>query len=448
MHLTPLIHDIKSMLSKKNVTLPIILQSSLRMQRFFLPLFFIISLLASCSEDVLDFASYNSLPGSSASVPDNGLPIVIINTADGMGVTSKTEWKDATIAIRPQGTFEELQTTDITLKGRGNSTSRFPKKSFNIKFEEKRKLLGMKKAKKWVFLANYRDPTLLRNDLTLHIGQMADGLEWTPRGEFVDLVFNGNYVGNYYLCEKINVNKQHVDIDEMTAEDIAGEALTGGYLLQFDSTFDEPNRFKTQRCKLPVGILSPDEDVCQPEQVAYITNYLNTIETLLTEGDFATLYNEYLDLNSFVDYFLVQAFCGNNDFNSPRSVYVYKKRNGKLYAGPLWDFDFSTYYKDTTGLHQGAWWYRYLFSDQTFRALVKERWSRLSSLIEAETFDYLEKQKNYIFRSMIANFQVFPYNYTLNHNTLVDSGFLIGYNDMVKIMHERIAFMNQYCNSL
>lgn len=417
------------------------------MHRFFFHILLFLLLLVSCSEDIT-IADYNIQPEGTVVMPQNGIPIVTITTADGQGVTDKKIWKNATISIECYGLFDNLETTSITLKGRGNSTYIYPKKAFNIKFEEKQKLLGMKKAKKWVFLANYRDPTLLRNDLTLHIGQLADGLEWTPRGEFVDVVFNGNYVGNYYLCEKINVNKQHVNIDEMTAHDIQGDALTGGYLLQFDSSYDEVIKFKTKKCKLPVGILSPDNEECQPEHIEYITNFLNAIETLLDAEDYSALYAEYLDINSFVDYFLIQTFCGNNDFKSPRSVYVYKKRNGKLYAGPLWDFDFSTYYKDVTGTNQSAWWYKYLLKDPTFRALAKERWSILSARIEAEAFSYLEGQKNYNFLSMIENFRVFPYDYSLNNNILVDSGFLIGYNNMVETMHQRIAFMNQYFSNL
>lgn len=417
------------------------------MYRFLFNILIFILLLASCSED-LTLADYNIQLEGTAVMPNNGIPVVTITTNDGQGVTDKNTWKDATISIEGYGLFDNIETTSITLKGRGNSTYRFPKKAFNIKFAEKQKLLGMKKAKKWVFLANYRDPTLLRNDLTLYIGRLADGLEWTPKGEFVDVVFNGNYVGNYYLCEKININKQHVNIDEMTASDIQGDALTGGYLLQFDSSYDEVNKFKTKKCKLPVGILSPDNEECQPEHIEYITNFLDTIETLFDAEDYSTLYAEYLDINSFVDYFLIQTFCGNNDFRSPRSVYVYKKRNGKLYAGPLWDFDFSTYYKDVTGMNQSAWWYKYLLKDPTFRALAKERWSTLSARIEAEAFNYLEKQKNYNFLSMVENFKVFPYDYSLNHNVLVDSGFLMGYNNMVKIMHDRIAFMNQYFSNL
>lgn len=405
-----------------------------------------LALLAACSDEIFT-PDFNAMPGEAA-VGRNGIPVVSIKTDDGKDVTDKKTWKSAEISINGCNIFDNLPSTPIMIKGRGNSSFRFAKKPFNIAFEEKTKLLGMKKAKKWVFLANYRDPTLLRNDLTLRIGQLADGLEWTPHGEFVDLVCNGKYAGNYFVCEKININKQHVNIDEMTADDTAGEALTGGYLLQFDNTYDEQNKFKTEVCNLPVGILSPNEDTCQPEQVEYIKDFLHQVEMLMKTGNYTKLYDEYLDINSFVDYFLIQTFTGNNDFAAPRSVYVYKKRNGKLFAGPLWDFDFSTYYKDTTGIRRDAWWYKYLFRDAAFRSCVKERWAALAPRIEAEAFDYLEHQKNYIFLSMIENFKVFPYDYSLNHHILMDSGFLMGYNEMIRVMHERIAYMNEYFANL
>lgn len=381
--------------------------------------------------------------------PDNGIPVVEITTCDGKGITDKTTWKDATIMINGAGDLQGMQVTQASLKGRGNSTFKYPKKAFNVRLNDKRSLLGMPNSKKWVFLANYRDPTLLRNDVSLYLGRtFATALEWTPRGEFVDLVFNGNYVGNYYVCEKINVNKQHVDIEEMTSSDIEGEALTGGYLLEFDKYFDAENRFRSTLCNIPIGIVSPSVENCQPEHVAYIKSFVYEVESLLKEGRFQELYEKYLDLPSFVDYYLMETFFGNKDFAAPHSVYLYKKRGGKMYAGPLWDFDYSTFYNDNEGMNTKAWWYKFLLLDSHFVSSLKNRWAEISPLLESKALLYLEQKKNYIFLSAMDNFSHFPYNPEVNHNNLVDSGFLLAYKHMRYTLTQRVAYISERLSEL
>lgn len=403
---------------------------------------FVITLLVSCHDDII------TPPDEQETViiehPQNGIPIVRITTDDGQGITDKENWKAASFALEGCGIAEDIALTPILLKGRGNSTFRHKKKPFTIKFEEKTRLLGMRKSRKWVFLANYLDPSLLRNDITLHIGQLADALEWTPRGEFVDLVFNGTFMGNYLVCEKINISKQHIDIDEMSPQDNDGEAVTGGYLLSFDSTFDEPNRFKTDLEKIPVNILSPNADNITPEQIIYITDYINKIEQLLHAGEYRTLYNEYIDLDSFIDFYLIQLFCGNKDFKVPRSVYVYKKRNGKLFAGPLWDFDYYTYYTTDSGTYRRVWWFKQLLKDEAFCTALKARWKELSPRIEREILNYLESRKDYIHLSAAANFTIFPFDTTKNANVPYKGDFEPNCRLIKENIHQRITFLNDY----
>lgn len=301
----------------------------------------------------------------------------------------------------------------------------------------------MPKGKKWVFLANYRDPTLLRNDFTFHIARLTEGLEWTPHGEYADVIFNGNYVGNYYVCEKIDVGSQRVAIDKMESDNAD---ITGGYLLQFDRTFDETNKFKTTLLKLPVGIKSPDD--CTPEQLAYIKQYLDDIEALLVDNKFTQLYENYIDLPSFVDFLIVQVITGNNDYISPRSVFAYKKRGGKLYAGPVWDFDFSTYYRVTRSFSSSAWWYKYLLQDPLFRQTVKEHWQRLRPLLDTEALTYLDMRRGLIFESAKMNFQTFPYDMSINKGSMADCGFIYCYGRMAEIYHQHLQFLDIYINSL
>lgn len=404
-----------------------------RLPAIFLSLLIIGMTAVSCHEDDLlpDPQDVEFLHSN------HGIPKVEIWTADGQGITDKTTWKDATFLLHGNGLFPDVDTLSITLKGRGNSTFRYPKKPFNIQFSEKQPLLGMKKSRKWVFLANYRDPTLLRNAITLRLGSLCSNLEWTPSGEFVDLFLNGKYEGNYFVTEKINVNKQHVAIDELTADDTDGDALTGGYLLELDKRLNSRNHFRTNIFNVPVNIASPGDEVCQPQQIAYIQSYLEEMEHLLSLHEYGKVYDKYLDLPSFVDYYIVQTLSGNNDFKAPLSVYAYKKRGGKLYAGPLWDFDFSTYYSARVKMRREATWYRALFDDATFVSQLKTRWQELRPILEDDIFRYMEERRDYILLSAMSNFLAYPFDMSVNKGIIQDTGFLPSYKMMRKNLSER-----------
>ena len=333
-----------------------------------------------------------------------GLPIVEIRTEDGQTLTDKETWKTASITFHGMGEYDDF-TDEVLIKGRGNSTFKRPKLPFNLKFSSKRSWLGMKKSKHWAFLANYYDPTLIRNDLTFYLGKLTSHLEWTPSGEFVELVFNGYHVGNYYVTERIKVESNRLNIKEIKEED--ADILTGGYLVEVDKWFDEINQFKTAINQWPICIKSPDEEWCTAEHVAYISTYINTLEKHLQEGRFDQVH-ELIDMPSFVDYYIIQAFCGNPDFDKERSVFCYKNRNGKLYAGPLWDFDYGTYVLTKEYLHRDCLWYKYLFNDPLFVTMLKERWAELEETLCQEALARIQQRERELAASAAANFLIFP----------------------------------------
>lgn len=100
------------------------------------------------------------------------------------------------------------------LKARGNATFQYPKKSYQIKLEDKTDLLGMGKARTWILLAGYSDYSLLRNRLTFDLAWAA-GLAYTPEGQHVDLYIDGDYRGSYLLCEKVEVDEARVDVFDL-----------------------------------------------------------------------------------------------------------------------------------------------------------------------------------------------------------------------------------------
>lgn len=125
------------------------------------------------------------------------------------------------------------------IKGRGNSSWKKDKKPYQIKLAKKADLLkpgnGEQKAKKWILLANGFDSTMMRNHISFSLAQKM-GFESTPEGRFVDLYYDGDYRGLYYLCEKVEIGNGRVEITDLDAK--GNESiLSGGYLLEIDNLY-------------------------------------------------------------------------------------------------------------------------------------------------------------------------------------------------------------------
>lgn len=322
--------------------------------------------------------SYNVIVRTSA------LPVVYINTPSSAAITSKTEWtKNSSISIINTNGEVDYTDTKLQIRGRGNSTWGYPKKTYALKLDKKTSILGMPKHKRWVLLANWMDRTLLRNDVTFQIARKT-GLGWTPRGKFVEVVLNGRHIGNYYLCEQIKIDENRVNINSMETTDISGDAVTGGYLMELDVYFDEVNKFKSATKQLPYMFKEPDEEVLQPEQLNYFEGYINAMESYLYNDNWLINreYAGYLDLESFADWWFVYELAKNGEPNHPKSCYMHKDRLDVLKAGPVWDFDWGTFTPGTSYSVKNAIYYGRLFQDPVFISIVKSRWSILKSGFE------------------------------------------------------------------
>lgn len=321
-------------------------------------------------------------------VLDTQLPVVSVTTTDRPGsITSRVTWREAVIRIRTaDGKMQELGTTGI--RGRGNWTwEKYPKKPYALKLDHRQEVLGMPAHKRWVLLALYRG--FIGNALMFEATRRASALGWAPRGCFVEMVLNGKYQGLYYLCEAIKIDRNRVNITELKTGDVTYPAVSGGYLLEYDELFDETFKFKTQRFHLPVQLKAPNDTV-PDAQLDYIRGFINDMETeLLKIGTSEeSHYSDYLDPVSFADYWLVLETVGNYEAWKPRSVKMYKGRDGvdspagtvcRLKAGPLWDQELFQVNKSFNS--RNMYYYKYLFKDPAFVALVKERWALYKSSI-------------------------------------------------------------------
>ena len=271
-----------------------------------------------------------NLSGKYLFKPTN-LPLMIINTKNSVEPSSLEYYISSSIIIINENENKIQFNETASIRLRGHSTSTRPKKPYKIKFDKKQTILGFAKDyKKFAILANHYDKSLIRNILAFEISKNV-GLKFTPRCDPVDVIVNGNFRGNYFVCDQIEVKKGRVDIEEISDDDISG-----GYLIEIDQRAIKEKKYFLTDKGIVGEIKYPDEDDITKEQDNYIKQYLNQFEKSTYNGDF-----KYIDLPSFYRYFIVQEFCGDID-SMLSSFHCHKKKGDqKLYFGPVWDYDLS-----------------------------------------------------------------------------------------------------------
>ena len=297
---------------------------------------------AACNFAEIEFYGHPGEGDDSQLFQLTNLPLVVVNTEGMRMMQSKDDKVNSTVHIISDGGTSLLSKKDTECKGRGNASWNFPKKPMRLKFEKKQNALpdAPAKCKKWTLINNYGDKSLMRNKIAFHMSR-GIGLSYTPYCQFVDLIFNGEYQGCYQLCDQVEVNPGRVEITEMTPDDIEGEALTGGYFIEIDAYANQEASWFESLRGIPVTIKSPDDDEITPEQSAYIKDYFNKFETAVFTYGFTsetTGYRKYLNLDSFLQYFIVGELDGNTDYFW--SIYMSKERGEeKFVVGPVWDVD-------------------------------------------------------------------------------------------------------------
>ena len=343
-----------------------------------------------------------------------GLPVVYVQTAGGAPVVSKEDYLPAELSIVGTDALDGLDPIACEIRGRGNTTWEWPKKPYLLKLESKQSIFGMPKHKRWILLANFMDRTLMRNMVSMKVASMTS-LAWTPHCQPVELVLNGKHRGTYLLIEQVRVDKNRVNVVEMKPGDNEGDALTGGYLLELDFHYDNKVQWKDPHGGgIPFGIKSPDEDEVTPEQTAYIKQYVYDAAEALYGPDFKDPekgYAKYIDVDSFIDYWLVYEVMGNHELGNPGSVYMHKDKGGKLTAGPCWDFDWGVLsYKTSPRARRGlineeAIWYARLMADPAFRSALKARFLELLPSLE-QVPAFMEETEQRLRRSAELNFSM------------------------------------------
>jgi len=331
-------------------------------------------------------------------------------------------------------------------------------------------LLGMPAESDWVFLAPFADKSLIRDVLTLELARRI--MPWASRTRFVELMLNGSYEGIYIVVEKIKRDKNRVDISKLEEADIAGDDLTGGYILKIDKTTGAPSAGWQSPYGAPFNpyyqIEYPKLEDIRPEQSAYIRDWISDFELTMSSPDYDDPdhgYAQYLDIESFVDFAIINEITKNVD-GYRLSSYLYKDKDSKsdlLYAGPVWDFNIAlgnanycggdTYYgwaidfndlcpSDYWGIP--FWWSR-LWDTPSFRAKVQARWFELRAGAFSNTAVHglVDSLLGVVEQAQVRNFQRWPVlNYWVWPNAYCCGSYQQHTNYLENWLDNRIAWLD------
>ena len=289
---------------------------------------------------------------------------------------------------------------------RGRSSSTFPKKSYGLETWNERNndlktsLLGLDTESDWIFNGPWRyDDVYFHNSFMYELSRRVG--RWAPRTRLTEVFtsINGatagqskldytDYNGVYQLIEKLESGKGRLDITELKVEDIAGDALTGGYIFKIDDLDSDEVGWTTQQGFKPV-IVEPDSNEDRPQQIVYLESYVQAFETTLfseQSTNFATRnYRRYIDVSAWVDNSLLNVLAFNVDAFR-LSSYFFKDRNARINAGPAWDFDRSLGSDDGRDANPRTWsnmagingvWWGPLLKDPEYVQAWVDRWWEL-----------------------------------------------------------------------
>lgn len=333
------------------------------------------------------------------------LPVLHINTEGYRDIVSKDKegylhadwWLDAMCIEGVESIGMPEQPLRMQIKGRGNATwTKMDKKPFRLKLDEKHSMLGMPANRHWVLLASADTWMGKMNDaLPFEIGRRL-GMAWNPRMEPVEVVLNGQYIGLYFLAEKIRVEANRVNIIEQKDGETDPGKITGGWLLEIDNYKEPDNIIFTEGNGEPFWVTPKSPEVLNTEQREYITQFLLAANDAIyiTDKD-STQWEKYIDIDALAIFYITQEAVDNPEAFSG-SCFMHKERGDstKLIFGPLWDCGSSfTRYKST-----------YLFNEFIYENMpyyCRSRW-----IGEIAKFPHFQERVRYHWKRFYE--QVYP----------------------------------------
>lgn len=394
--------------------------------------------------------TFGNSPAKPFLFPSSNLPIVVLNT---FGAPIPDEPKiNAFMGIIYNGPGLRNYITDpfnnyknrIGIERRGSTSGGFPQKSYGIEtrnsagVQNDTMVLGMPSEHDWILSGPYDDKTCMRNVLSYDIANKTG--HYASRTFFCEVMLNGQYQGIYIFMEKIKRDPARVNISKLTAADTTGDQLTGGYIIKIDKNTGSGGS-AGWNSSIPSGTGStisylydyPSELNIQPAQKNYIAAYVDSFEVALNGINFAdpsTGYRHYIDVPSFIDYFILNEVSKNVD-GYRLSTYLNKdkqSKGGKLFMGPAWDYNLGWWNADYCGGDQSTgwaydfgsvcsgdpwqvpFWWGKLLQDPVYAGELKCRWTELrqSTLSVSVLNNFVDSVATYLYEAQARHFTAWP----------------------------------------
>ena len=238
--------------------------------------------------------------------------------------------------------------TNIQIKKRGHTSMSFDKSQFYIKTLDENAqqmpvdIWGMGAESEWVLNGSMADKSMIRNYLPYRI--TAQIMEYAPRCRFCEVIYENDgvytYQGVYLMTESVKVSKNRINVDESKRKNVYTSYMVRRDRATYFDTILDTYGVKAGLSEEYIGVKYPSIHKQTESNIQYITDDFSTIEKVLyaQKPEVFSTYDRYIDVDSFVDYFLVNEYFGNYDAGE-HSTYMYKNSGDKLKMGPVWDFD-------------------------------------------------------------------------------------------------------------
>ncbi|MDA9056526.1 CotH kinase family protein [Flavobacteriaceae bacterium] len=360
----------------------------------------------------------------------SNLPIVLIETDQGQEIPDEPKI-DATMKIiyRDEGArnfltdASDASTLDydgaIKIEVRGSSSALLDKKQFAFtpydELGEKVNvsLLDMPKENDWILNGLAYDASYMRDFISYKLSNLTGN--YASRGRYCEVVLNGDFQGIYVLQEKLKADDSRININKIKETQLTLPKLTGGYITKADKNegFDTPAWYMGSYGWGAVNYIHehPKPTTVQPEQNEYIKGQFESLQNQVTPPTNSSITSGYpsvIDVPSFVDFMILNEFASNAD-SYQFSTFFHKDRNGKLRAGPIWDFNL-TFGNDLLSMgfdrsktdvwqllyeNMGSYFWADLFNDPVFNCYFRKRWQALTApgmpLNSSEIFTFIDE---------------------------------------------------------
>ncbi|MGB3468597.1 MAG: CotH kinase family protein, partial [Cyclobacteriaceae bacterium] len=399
----------------------------------------------------------------------SNLPIVFIDTENNAEIPDEPKiWARMKIVYRGEGDRTFLSDKDnedyidfdnnIQIEIRGSSSQALPKKQYGFTtYDDERekdnvKLLDMPKENDWILNGLAFDQSLMRDYIAYNLSRQIG--QYASRTQYCEVFLNGSYNGLYVLQEKLKKDDNRIDITAVG--DNEDGVLTGGYITKSDK-IDESDPIAWSVPNYLGGQTNfvheePKHDEVTSAQHDYIKGQFDKLQATLDNNDASAGegYPSVIDIPTFMDFILLNELAGNVDAYE-FSTYFHKDKNGKLRAGPIWDFNltfgndlfvfgldrsFTDVWQFDNGDNVGAKFWKDLFDDSDFRCYLAKRWDELSQegmpFSESHLKKFVEETDELIAEALVREQQTW--------GTVADHGTDVA--NMISWMSDRIDWID------